>query len=134
MNHQPNIKKGCVIGAADNPPKLVESFLAQVVILNHPNQIKIGFSPIIQCHTAFLPCRVEGILSIIDRRTGTILEENPKSVKNGDCAMMVFKPLKPLSCEPFNHHQPLGRFVARDNNATVAVGVIKKCEKKDPTN
>jgi elongation factor 1-alpha len=40
------------------------------------------------------------------------------------------KPTKPMSCEVFMEYPPLGRFAVRDMKRTVAVGVIKSCNKK----
>lgn len=53
------LKRGCVIGEADNnPPRAVESFTAMIVILSHPNQVKAGFTPIMYCHTASFACKI----------------------------------------------------------------------------
>jgi len=43
------------------------------------------------------------------------------------------EPTKPMVVEAFTEYPPLGRFAVRDMRQTVAVGVIKKVEKKDPT-
>ncbi|KAG9134537.1 hypothetical protein Leryth_000871 [Lithospermum erythrorhizon] len=40
---------------------------------------------------------------------------------------------KPMVVETFASYPPLGRFAVRDMRQTVAVGVIKSVEKKDPT-
>lgn len=40
------------------------------------------------------------------------------------------RPMKPMVCEIFSEYPPLGRFAVRDMKNTVAVGVIKKAEKK----
>ena len=42
------------------------------------------------------------------------------------------KPTKPMSCEVFAEYPPLGRFAVRDMKQTVAVGVIKGTDKKQP--
>ncbi|GAY34521.1 hypothetical protein CUMW_285940 [Citrus unshiu] len=42
-------------------------------------------------------------------------------------------PTKPMVVETFSDYPPLGRFAVRDMRQTVAVGVIKSVEKKDPT-
>lgn len=60
-----------------------------------------------------------------------VLEENPKFVKNGDSALITLIPTKPLCCEEFSEFPQLGRFAVRDMKQTVAVGVIKKTEKKE---
>ncbi|TJX40031.1 hypothetical protein E8P77_32770, partial [Soehngenia saccharolytica] len=40
---------------------------------------------------------------------------------------------KPIYYDNINEYPPLGRFAVRDMRQTVAVGVIKSVEKKDPT-
>jgi hypothetical protein len=40
-------------------------------------------------------------------------------------------PSKAMCVEPFSDYPPLGRFAVRDMRQTVAVGVIKSCEKTD---
>ena len=81
------------------------------------------------CHTAHIACRFNNILQKIDRRSGKVLEENPKFVKSGDAAMVEMIPTKPMCVESFNEYPPLGRFAVRDMRQTVAVGVIKTVEK-----
>merc|ERR1712142_640795 len=52
-------------------------------------------------------------------------------VKSGDAAMVKMVPSKPMCVEPFSKYAPLGRFAVRDMRQTVAVGIIKKVEKKE---
>jgi len=68
----------------------------------------------------------------IDRRTAKVLEEEPKSIKAGDAAMIELQPTKPMCVEVFSEYPPLGRFAVRDMKQTVAVGVIKAVNKKQP--
>ncbi len=127
-----DIKRGYVCGDSKNdPPKEVESFLAQVIIMNHPGQIENGYTPVLDCHTAHIACKFHEITAKIDRRTGKATEEEPKFVKNGDSALIVLKPTKPMCCESFTEYPPLGRFAVRDMKQTVAVGVIKGTTKKE---
>jgi len=126
-----DIKRGNVCGDSKNdPPREVESFLAQVIIMNHPGQIENGYTPVLDCHTAHIACKFHEIQSKIDRRTGKVIEEEPKFVKNGDSALIILKPTKPMCVETFQEYPPLGRFAVRDMKQTVAVGVIKSVDKK----
>ena len=128
-----DIKRGYVCGDAKNdPPREVDNFLAQVIIMNHPGQIENGYCPVLDCHTAHIACKFTEIQSKIDRRTGKALEEEPKSVKNGDSALIILTPTKPMCVESFAEYPPLGRFAVRDMKQTVAVGVIKGTERKQP--
>ena len=71
------------------------------------------------------------ILTRCDRRSGKELEAFPKSIKNGDAAIVEMAPSKPMSVEAFSDYPPLGRFAVRDMRQTVAVGVIKAVTKKE---
>merc|ERR1712193_589669 len=120
-----DIKRGYVASDSKNDPaKATESFLAQVIVLNHPGQIQAGYSPVLDCHTAH-------IASKIDRRTGKELEAGPKFIKSGDSCIVKMIPSKPMCVEAFSQYAPLGRFAVRDMKQTVAVGVIKDVTKKE---
>ncbi|XP_066910947.1 elongation factor 1-alpha-like [Clytia hemisphaerica] len=126
------IKRGMVASDSKNDPaKGVENFTAQVIILNHPGEIHAGYQPVLDCHTAHVACKFAVLQQKIDRRSGKVLEENPKMVKSGDAAMIELVPSKPMVVESFSDYAPLGRFAVRDMRQTVAVGVIKAVSKKE---
>jgi len=127
-----DIKRGNVTGDSKNdPPKEAKNFMAQVIILNHPGEIHAGYKPVLDCHTAHVACKFSELNQKVDRRSGKVLEENPKFVKQGDAAMITMTPSKPMCVEAFSDYAPLGRFAVRDMRQTVAVGVIKKVEKAE---
>ena len=122
-----DIKRGNVASnAKDDPAKETAEFFSQVIIMNHPGQISAGYAPVLDCHTAHIACKFSAIHQKIDRRSGKVMEENPKAVKNGDACLATLIPSKPMCVEPFSTYPPLGRFAVRDMRQTVAVGVIKK--------
>nr|NP_001088028.1 uncharacterized protein LOC494720 [Xenopus laevis]AAH82690.1 LOC494720 protein [Xenopus laevis] len=126
-----DIRRGNVAGDSKNdPPKAAESFNAQVIVLNHPGEIKAGYAPVLDCHTAHIACKFSELLQKIDRRSGKVLEESPAMVKSGDAAIVLMVPSKPMCVETFSEYPPLGRFAVRDMKQTVAVGVIKSVTKK----
>ena len=127
-----DIKRGYVASNnKDHPAKETASFTSQVIIMNHPGQISNGYAPVLDCHTAHIACKFKEITQKIDRRTGKVIEENPKSIKNGDASIVKLEPSKPMCVEAFTEYPPLGRFAVRDMRQTVAVGVIKKVETKE---
>merc|ERR1712213_80135 len=127
-----DIRRGNVASDSKNKPAVgAKSFHAQVIILNHPGEIKNGYGPVLDCHTAHIACKFVEIQEKVDRRTGKATEANPKSIKSGDAAIVQLIPSKPMCVEAFSDFPPLGRFAVRDMRQTVAVGVIKKVEKKD---
>lgn len=105
----------------------------KVIILNHPGEIKNGYAPVLDCHTAHIACKFVEIKEKCDRRSGKVLEEAPKCIKNGDAGMVLMVPSKPMCVEAFSKYAPLGRFAVRDMRQTVAVGVIKEVEKAEPS-
>ena len=102
-----------------------------MIVLNHPGEIHAGYTPVLDCHTAHVACKFSALQQKIDRRSGKVMEENPKMVKSGDAAMIELVPSKPMVVESFQEYAPLGRFAVRDMRQTVAVGVIKKVCKKE---
>jgi len=124
-----DIKRGNVASDSKNKPAAgATTFDAQVIILNHPGEIRQGYTPVLDCHTAHIACRFDAIKEKIDRRSGKSLEESPKFVKSGDACIATLKPTKPMCVESFKDFPPLGRFAVRDMRQTVAVGVIKVVE------
>lgn len=107
--------------------------LFQVIVLNHPGEIKAGYSPVLDCHTSHIACKFAELVEKIDRRSGKKLEEYPKVVKSGDAAIINLIPSKPMCLETFSDYPPLGRFAVRDMRQTVAVGIVKGVEKAEVT-
>merc|ERR1711981_1401544 len=127
-----DIKRGYVASdSKKDPAQDTAMFVAQVIVLNHPGQISNGYAPVLDCHTAHIACKFDKIRSKIDKRTGKVMEEEPKFVKSGDAAMVELIPQKPMVVEVFSAYPPLGRFAVRDMKQTVAVGVIKEKEAKE---
>lgn len=83
-----------------------------MIILNHPGQISAGYSPVIDCHTAHIACKFAELKEKIDRRSGKKLEDNPKSLKSGDAAIVEMIPGKPMCVESFSQYPPLGKGTA----------------------
>ena len=121
-----DLRRGYVASdARKDPASGAASFEAQIIVMNHPGKIHVGYSPVLDCHTAHVACRIDEIKVKMDRRTGKTLEENPAFIKVGDAAICEFVPTKPFCVESFTEFPPLGRFAVRDMKKTVAVGVIK---------
>jgi len=127
-----DIRRGNVASDSKNDPaKETDSFKAQVIILNHPGEIRAGYAPVIDCHTAHIACKFAELKEKIDRRSGKKMEDNPEKVKSGDAAIVQMVPQKAMCVEAFSDYAPLGRFAVRDMRQTVAVGVIKEVTKRD---
>ncbi|KLT41197.1 translation elongation factor 2 [Cutaneotrichosporon oleaginosum] len=127
-----DIRRGNVCSDSKNDPaKEAASFNAQVIVLNHPGQIGAGYTPVLDCHTAHIACKFDTLIEKIDRRTGKVMEANPKFIKSGDAAIVKLVSQKPICVETYQEYPPLGRFAVRDMRQTVAVGVIKSVDKSE---
>jgi elongation factor 1-alpha len=126
-----DIKRGFVASDSKNDPATdTETFKAQVIVLNHPGEIRNGYTPVLDCHTSHIACKFETILEKLDRRTNKKIEDNPACIKSQDTALVELRPTKPMVVEAFGNYAPLGRFAVRDMRQTVAVGVIKEVTRK----
>ena len=120
-----DIERGSIVtNPKDQPVKQVTSFTAQIVVVNHPSVIKVGYTPLVHCHSARVACRFEKLISIVDKAKGEEVVKKPPHIATGDAAIVELVPERPAVYEPFNECPPLGRFVIRDNNRTVALGII----------
>ncbi len=125
-----DIRRGDVAGPVDNPPTVAKTFTARIMVLNHPNVIVPGYTPVFHCHTAQVACTFEALLQKLDPKSGEVKEENPEFLKTGDAAVVKIRPTKPMVIEKVEDFKELGRFAIRDMGQTVAAGMCIDVEKK----
>ncbi len=125
-----DLARGDVIGHTDNPPTVATEFTAQIVVLNHPTVVTIGYTPVFHIHTAQVACQITAILKKLNPATGEVLAENPDFIKNGDAAIVQIKPIQPLVIEKQKDIPQLSRFAVRDSGSTVAAGMCIDLVKK----
>ena len=125
-----DIARGDVIGLADNPPTVATEFTAQIVVLNHPSVVTVGYTPVFHIHTAQVACQIVEITKKINPATGETLQDKPDFIKNGDAAIIKVKPVQPLVIEKQKDIPQLARFAVRDSGQTVAAGMCIDLVKK----
>ncbi|MFH0870844.1 MAG: translation elongation factor EF-1 subunit alpha [archaeon] len=125
-----DIARGDVIGHESNPPTVATEFSAQIIVLNHPSVITVGYTPVFHIHTAQIACQVIEITKKINPVTGEVIAEKPDFIKNGDAAIVKFKPVQPLVIETQKTIPQLARFAIRDSGQTVAAGMCIDIVKK----
>ncbi len=118
-----DIKRGDVAGRPDNPPTVAKEFLAQIIVLQHPNVIAKGYTPVFHCHTSQVACKITEIVKQIDPKTGATIKENPDFIKTGDAAIIKVVPSKPIVIESSKTIPEMSRFAIRDMGMTVAAGI-----------
>ncbi len=125
-----DIARGDVLGPAANPPNVATEFTAQIVVLNHPTVVTVGYTPVFHIHTAQVACQITAIEKKLNPATGEVLQENPDFIKNGDAAIVKIKPIQPLVIEKQKEIPQLARFAVRDSGQTVAAGMCIDLVKK----
>ncbi len=125
-----DIARGDVICDANQPIQVVEEFIAQIAVINHPTVLAKGYTPVFHIHTAQVPCQFVELIEQIDPKTGQVIKENPDFLKNGDVAKVRIKPQGNLALETQKNNPFMSRFAIRDTGQTVAAGVCIEITKK----
>ena len=125
-----DIARGDVIGSPDSIPTVVEEFTAQIVVLDHPSVITVGYTPVFHVHTAQVACQVVAIEKKLNPATGEVLATNPDFIKRGDAAICRFKPMQPMVIEKKSDNPFMSNFAIRDSGMTVAAGMCIDLKKK----
>jgi len=112
----------------------VQSFVAQVQVLDHPGELKKGYSPIAFVRTGRSACKITGINWKVGKETQGAKAENPPHLKANDMAEVVFEPCQPFVCEDFEKCEGLGRVAIMEGASVVMLGktvsVVWKVEVK----
>ncbi len=125
-----DIRRGDVAGHTTDAPTVAKEFTAQVVVLQHPGVITVGYTPVFHCHTSQTACTFLDLTSKLDPATGQPEATKPDFIKTGDAAIVQIKPTKPMVMEEAASIPPMGRFAIRDMGQTVAAGLCLKVTDK----
>lgn len=126
-----DITRGDVCGHTNNPPTVAKEFTAQIIVLNHPTAITVGYTPVFHAHTAQIACKFVELISKLDPKTGNIIEKNPTFLKTGEAGVVRIQPTRPMVIESYKEIPQLGRFAIRDMGQTVAAGMVVNVVKKE---
>ena len=118
-----DIRRGDVAGHTDAAPTVAKEFDAQIVVLQHPGVITVGYTPVFHCHTSQVACTFLELSKKLNPATGAVDEENPDFLKTGNAAIVKIKPTKPMCLENAKEIPQMGRFAIRDMGQTVAAGL-----------
>ena len=125
-----DIARGDIICEAANPVPIVEEFIAQIAVINHPTVLAKGYTPVFHVHTAQVPCQFVELIEQIDPKTGQVIKEHPDFLKNGDVAKVRLRPQGNLAIETQKTNPYTSRFAIRDAGSTVAAGMCIEIVKK----
>jgi len=122
-----DVARGDVVCDAAKPAKIVDEFVAQVAIIDHPTVIAKGYTPVFHVHTAQVPCQ---FIELIEVTRGGEKTANPDFIKTGDVAKVRIKPIGNLVLETNAENPHMSRFAIRDAGKTVGAGVCVEIKAK----
>jgi elongation factor 1-alpha len=107
-------------------------FDSQIQVLDIPNEIKVGYSPIgfVRCGRA--ACRISKLKWKMGKETGGKKMEEPHALKSNEMAECSFVPQQPLVCDSFKNCEGLSRVAFMDGNGVVMLGKVVSCETAKP--
>jgi elongation factor 1-alpha len=120
----------CMILASDNSLKPCKNFTAQVQVLDHPGELKKGYSPIAFVRTGRSACKMTQIVWKIGKDSNGTKAENPPFLKANEMAEVVFEPLQPFVCDKFDTCEGLGRVALMEGSSVVMLGKAVNVEFK----
>lgn len=98
--------------------------MAQVQVLDHPGDLKVGYSPIVYCRTARSSCRMSALHWRQGKETGGERVENPTHLRAGDLAEVEFTPSQLFCVESFEACEGLGRIAVLEGNTAIFLGKV----------
>jgi len=116
---------------SDQSLKKVKEFTCQVQILNHPGELKIGYSPIAFVRTARSAVRMSKIVWKISKETGNKKAPDPANIKANEMAEVVFQPQQPFVVDSFKNCEGLGRIAIMEGATVVMLGKVVDCVADD---
>merc|ERR1712028_63496 len=108
-----------------------KEFAAQIQVLDIPNEIKVGYSPIGFVRCGRSACRIAKLKWKMGKETGGKKMEDPHALKSNEMAECSFQPQQPLVCDSFKNCEGLSRVAFMDGNGVVMLGKVVSCERKE---
>merc|ERR1712125_233801 len=108
-----------------------KEFDAQIQVLDIPNEIKVGYSPIGFVRCGRSACRISELVWKMGKETGGKKLEEPHSLKSNEMAECSFQPQQPLVCDTFKNCEGLSRVAFMDGNGVVMLGKVVTCTPKE---
>merc|ERR1712107_253170 len=108
-----------------------KEFSAQIQVLDIPNEIKVGYSPIGFVRCGRSACRVSKLKWKMGKETGGKKADEPHALKSNEMAQCSFQPQQPLVCDTFKNCEGLSHVAFMDGNGVVMLGKVISCERKE---
>lgn len=107
---------------SDTSLHTVKRFTVQVQVLEHPSEIKVGYTPIAYVRTSHVAARLAKLNWKMGKETGNKKVEDPVYLKSGDMAEVEFEPAQPFVLDVFKKCQGLARVALMEGHSAVMLG------------
>jgi elongation factor 1-alpha len=101
-----------------------KAFTAQVRVLEHPGELKVGYCPIAFVRTGRSAVRMTKINWKVGKETGNQKLEDPVSLKSTEMAEAVFEPQQPFVVDTFKNCEGLGRVALMEGASVIMLGKV----------
>jgi len=109
---------------SDQTINRAKSFTAQVRVLEHPGELKVGYCPIAFVRTGRSAVRMTKINWNVGKETGNQKLEDPVSLKSTEMAEAVFEPQQPFVVDTFKNCEGLGRVALMEGASVIMLGKV----------
>lgn len=100
------------------------SFTAQVRVLEHPGELKVGYCPIAFVRTSRSAVKMTKIDWKIGKETGNTKVEDVTSLKSNEMAQVEFQPMQPFVVDTFKNSEGLGRVAIMEGASVIMLGKV----------
>jgi len=107
------------------------SFTAQVRVLEHPGELKVGYCPIAFVRTGRSAVRMSAINWKIGKESGNTKVPNPTSLKSNEMGESVFEPMQPFVVDTFKNCEGLGRVAIMEGASVIMLGKVTAVDFKE---
>lgn len=121
-----SLRLGFVICRKENMCRPCKWFDATVQILDYPSIICPGYSCVLHIHSAIEECTFYKLVAILDKKTRTVKQKDPKFCKQGDSVVIRIRMHRTVCVERYKDFSQMGRFMLRDQGNTIGVGIINE--------
>lgn len=116
-----------MIKKADTTIKTAESFVSSAMVLDHPGQIKKGYTPIGYCRTSRCSLRLNNIFWKAGKKsTSGQKVENPEFIEQGDMCEVEWVPTRPFVVEAFDKSEGLSRIAILEGANVAMIAKVTK--------
>jgi len=108
----------------DESLRRCKSFTAQIRVLEHPGELKVGYCPIAFVRTGRSAVKMTKIGWKVGKETGNQKVENPVSLKSNEMAECTFEPQQPFVVDSFKNCEGLGRVAIMEGASVIMLGKV----------